>query len=227
VGSSRSARTPPFGTADHSTSSHSSTWAVAQCCKARTSPRQQPLDISDAYLRSSFRRGTGDMVARLLGPDIKFHHCNDQPEAPGCQRPRSPTTRTLPTRRTPTTMSSPRCWSLDDIDDSNGCLPVCRGSHNGPMPVRCFAGERFTGGVCHRRQKSSMPLWAAPKRCLMIDPPASRRNRCQHRFHPRNTPRPGLRRSPVHPPERHLLEFLHKTIPALFNRMFIGPTRPR
>ena len=61
-----------------------------------------PSDISDAYREVMLEARTVDMVADLIGPDVKFHHCkiNLKLSAP---RPRCPTIRTSPTRRIPTT----------------------------------------------------------------------------------------------------------------------------
>jgi len=63
-----------------------------------------PSDISDAYREVMLDGRTVDMVADLVGPDVKFHHCkiNLKLSAP---RPRSPITQTSPTRRIPTTTS--------------------------------------------------------------------------------------------------------------------------
>ena len=42
-----------------------------------------PSDISDAYLEVMRDAGTVDMVADLIGPNVKFHHCKINLKLPG------------------------------------------------------------------------------------------------------------------------------------------------
>jgi len=46
-----------------------------QCGKAGAAAHQQSSDISEAYREVMLDARTVDMVADLIGPDVKFHHC--------------------------------------------------------------------------------------------------------------------------------------------------------
>lgn len=54
-----------------------------------------PSDISDAYREVMLESRMVDMVADLIGPDVKFHHCKINLKLSG-RRPRSTTIRTSP-----------------------------------------------------------------------------------------------------------------------------------
>jgi hypothetical protein len=62
-----------------------------------------PSDISTAFGAVMRDAPVVDMVADLIGPDVKFHHCKINLKCPD-RTPRSAITRTSATRRTPTTI---------------------------------------------------------------------------------------------------------------------------
>ncbi|MBV9835848.1 MAG: phytanoyl-CoA dioxygenase family protein [Alphaproteobacteria bacterium] len=104
-----------------------------------------PSDISDAYLEVMRDAGTVDMVADLIGPDVKFHHCKINLKLPGA---RTQVDYHQDFAYTPHTNDDivTALLFLDDNDEKNGALTVVPGSHKGPM-LSLFQGERFTGAV--------------------------------------------------------------------------------
>ena len=104
-----------------------------------------PSDISDAYLAAMRDSRMTDMVADLIGPDVKFHHCKINLKLTGAK------TEVLYHQDfayTPHTNDDivTALLFLDDIDETNGALTVVPGSHKGEMHS-LFEGERFTGAV--------------------------------------------------------------------------------
>lgn len=104
-----------------------------------------PSDISPAYLEAMRDSRMADMVAELIGPDVKFHHCKINLKLTGAK------TEVLYHQDfayTPHTNDDiiTALLFLDDIDDTNGALTVVPGSHRGPMHS-LFDGDRFTGAV--------------------------------------------------------------------------------
>ena len=113
-----------------------------------------PSDISDAYRQIMLDARTVDMVADLIGPDVKFHHCKINLKLPGA---RTEVAYHQDFAYTPHTNSDivTALLFLDDIDESNGCLTVVPGSHKGPM-LSLFDGERFTGAVAADAEKQAL-----------------------------------------------------------------------
>src|SRR5262245_64140358 len=129
-----------------------------------------PSDISDAYRDVMLDARTVDMVADLIGPDVKFHHCKINLKLSGA---RTEVAYHQDFAYTPHTNSDivTALLFLDDIDESNGCLTVVPGSHKGPM-LSLFDGERFTGGVAADEEKTALArsvpcLGKAGSVCLM------------------------------------------------------------
>ncbi len=104
-----------------------------------------PSDISPAYLEVMREARVVDMVADLIGPDVKFHHCKINLKLTGA---RTEVLYHQDFAYTPHTNDDivTALLFLDDIDASNGALTVVPGSHRGPMHS-LFDGERFTGAV--------------------------------------------------------------------------------
>jgi len=129
-----------------------------------------PSDISDAYLEVMRDSRMTDMVADLIGPDVKFHHCKINLKLTGAK------TEVLYHQDfayTPHTNSDvvTALLFLDDIDATNGALTVVPGSHKGPMHS-LFDGERFTGAVAPETEAAllaqSIPCYGpAGAVCLM------------------------------------------------------------
>ena len=113
-----------------------------------------PSDISDAYREVMLDSRTVDMVADLVGPDVKFHHCKINLKLPGA---RTEVAYHQDFAYTPHTNDDivTALLFLDDIDAENGCLTVVPGSHKGPM-LSLFDGERFTGAVSADEEKAAL-----------------------------------------------------------------------
>lgn len=113
-----------------------------------------PSDISDAYREVMLDARTVDMVADLVGPDVKFHHCKINLKLPGA---RTEVAYHQDFAYTPHTNDDivTALLFLDDIDAENGCLTVVPGSHKGPM-LSLFDGERFTGAVSADEEKAAL-----------------------------------------------------------------------
>jgi len=104
-----------------------------------------PSDISAAYLDVMRQSRMTDMVADLIGPDVKFHHCKINLKLTGAK------TEVLYHQDfayTPHTNDDivTALLFLDDIDANNGALTVAPGSHKGPV-YSLFDGDTFTGAV--------------------------------------------------------------------------------
>lgn len=129
-----------------------------------------PSDISAAYLKAMRDSRMTDMVADLIGPDVKFHHCKINLKLTGAK------TEVLYHQDfayTPHTNDDivTALLFLDDIDETNGALTVVPGSHKGPM-LSLFDGDRFTGAVSPALEKEllaqSIPCYGpAGAVCLM------------------------------------------------------------
>jgi len=129
-----------------------------------------PSDISPAYLAVMRDSRMTDMVADLIGPDVKFHHCKINLKLTGAK------TEVLYHQDfayTPHTNDDvvTALLFLDDIDATNGALTVVPGSHKGPMHS-LFDGARFTGAVAPETERDllaqSIPCFGpAGAVCLM------------------------------------------------------------
>lgn len=129
-----------------------------------------PSDISKAYLDVMRSSRMTDMVADLIGPDVKFHHCKINLKLAGAK------TEVLYHQDfayTPHTNDDivTALLFLDDIDSTNGALTVVAGSHKGPI-YSLFSGDVFTGAVAPDVEKDllarSVPCYGpAGSVCLM------------------------------------------------------------
>ena len=103
-----------------------------------------PCDASDVYRDYLFEGPAADLVAQLVGPDVRFHHCKLNIKFPGMAAkvdwhqdlPFEPHTN----RDLVTTL-----LLLDDMNEENGCLRVVPGSHD--TWLSHYSGERFTGAT--------------------------------------------------------------------------------
>ena len=111
-----------------------------------------------------------DMVAALIGPDVKHHHCKINLKLPGSNtevRYHQDFAYTPHTNDDVVTA----LLMLDDMTCDNGCLMAVPGSHRGPVHS-LFDGERFTGFVAPAVERSlrasAVPvLGSAGSVCLM------------------------------------------------------------
>lgn len=129
-----------------------------------------PSDISEAYREVMLDARTVDMVAELIGPNVKFHHCKINLKLPGAKTEVSYHQDFAYTPHTNDDIVTALLF-LDDIDEGNGALTVVPGSHRGPV-LSLFDGDRFTGGVAANEEKKalahSVPCYGkAGSVCLM------------------------------------------------------------
>jgi len=104
-----------------------------------------PSEIDDVYMQVMRDSAMTDMVAALIGPDVKHHHCKINLKLPGTHtevRYHQDFAYTPHTNDDVVTA----LLMLDDMTSENGCLMVVPGSHRGPM-YSLFEGERFTGFI--------------------------------------------------------------------------------
>jgi ectoine hydroxylase-related dioxygenase (phytanoyl-CoA dioxygenase family) len=104
-----------------------------------------PPEISDTYLNVMRGAAVVSMVADLIGPNIKYHHCKINSKLPGNNTvvhwhqdfPYTPHTNDDIVTA---------LLMLDDVTEENGCLLVAPGTHRGPVNS-LFQDGVFTGTV--------------------------------------------------------------------------------
>ena len=129
-----------------------------------------PSEIDAAYMEAMRDSAMTDMVAALIGPDVKHHHCKINLKLPGSNtavRYHQDFAYTPHTNDAVVTA----LLMLDDMTADNGCLMAVPGSHRGPVHS-LFDGERFTGFVAPAVERSlrkrEVPvLGSAGSVCLM------------------------------------------------------------
>jgi phytanoyl-CoA hydroxylase len=104
-----------------------------------------PSDISAAFREVMRESAMVDMVADLIGPDVKFHHCKINLKLPGSHTEVGYHQDFAYTPHTNDDVVT-ALLMLDDMTLDNGCLQVVPGSHRGPVHS-LFEGERFTGFI--------------------------------------------------------------------------------
>ncbi len=102
-----------------------------------------PSDISDAYRDVMTDARTVDMIADLLGPDVKFHHCKINVKLP---HTKTEVAYHQDFAFTPHTNDDviTALLMLDDVTEENGCLMVVPGTHTGPIHT-LFEDGAFVG----------------------------------------------------------------------------------
>ena len=111
-----------------------------------------PSEIDDTYMEVMRDSAMTDMVAGLIGPDVKHHHCKINLKLPGTHtevRYHQDFAYTPHTNDDVVTA----LLLLDDMTPENGCLMVVPGSHRGPM-YSLFEGDRFTGFIASDEERS-------------------------------------------------------------------------
>ena len=111
-----------------------------------------PAEISDHFYRVMTDAPMVDMVACLIGPDVKYHHCNVNSKLPGSQ---------MVVRYhqdfpyTPHTNDDiiTALLMLDDVDKGNGCLMAVPGTHTGNIDS-LYENGVFTGKVNSNLEKT-------------------------------------------------------------------------
>ena len=104
-----------------------------------------PSDISESYFQVMSDSKMVDMVAELIGVNVKFHHCKINLKCPGAN-----TTVHYHQDFAFTPHSNDDVVTalllLDDVTEDNGCLMVVPGSHKGKM-YSLYDGKQFIGRV--------------------------------------------------------------------------------
>ena len=104
-----------------------------------------PSDISESYFQVMSDSKMVDMVAELIGVNVKFHHCKINLKCPGAN-----TTVHYHQDFAFTPHSNDDVVTalllLDDVTEHNGCLMVVPGSHKGKM-YSLYDGNQFIGRV--------------------------------------------------------------------------------
>ena len=104
-----------------------------------------PSDISKSYFQVMSDSKMVDMVADLIGINVKFHHCKINLKCPGAN-----TTVHYHQDFAFTPHSNDDVVTalllLDDVTENNGCLMVVPGSHKGEM-YSLYDGKQFIGRV--------------------------------------------------------------------------------
>ncbi len=102
-----------------------------------------PSDLYAPFQEAMERSRMTDMVADLIGPDVKFHHCKINQKLPGAATEVHYHQDFMFTPHTNDDIVT-ALLMLDDVDEENGCLKVVPGSHKGPLHS-LFEGDVFTG----------------------------------------------------------------------------------
>ena len=93
-----------------------------------------------------------DMVADLIGPDVKYHHCKVNLKLPGSHTVVGYHQDFAYTPHTNDDIVT-ALLMLDDVTEDNGCLKVVPGSHRGPL-YSLFDGATFTGFVDPKKERA-------------------------------------------------------------------------
>ncbi len=123
-------------------------------CAERPALRRvnNPSEISAHYNDVMRNSPMVDMVADLIGPNVKYHHCKINLKLTGSHtvvgyhQDFSYTPHTNDDIVTALLM-------LDDVTGENGCLMVVPGSHRGPL-YSLFDGATFTGFVDREEERA-------------------------------------------------------------------------
>lgn len=111
---------------------------------------QAPTEVSDAYYRAMADSRMTDMVADLIGPNVKLHHTKINSKQPGAE------TKVKWHQDFPFTPHSnadlvTALLMIDEVTEENGPLAVAPGSHKGPIHSLWHDGV-FTGAVAEETE---------------------------------------------------------------------------
>lgn len=147
---------------------------------------QSPTEVSDAYYEAMADSPVTDMVADLLGPDVKFHHSKINSKLPGSA------TEVKWHQDFPFTPHSNSdlvtvLMMVDPVTEQNGPLAVAPGTHKGPIYSLWHDGA-FTGAVdddveAEMKDKSQLCMGSAGSVCFM-------HTRVAHGSEPNNSDHP-------------------------------------
>jgi len=111
-----------------------------------------PCEVSEHFHAVMTDAPMVDMVADLIGPNVKYHHCKINTKLPGSQtvvRYHQDFSYTPHTNDDVITA----LLLLDDVDAGNGCLMVVPGTHRGSIDS-LFQDGAFTGMVAPDLEKA-------------------------------------------------------------------------
>jgi len=114
-----------------------------------------PSEVNPHYEDVMRNAAMSDMVADLIGDNVKYHHCKINLKLP---RSRTVVGYHQDFSYTPHTNDDivTALLMLDDVTEENGCLMVVPGSHRGPL-YSLFDGARFTGFL-HPEQERALKM---------------------------------------------------------------------
>ena len=129
-----------------------------------------PSDTSPVYRDVMQNAAMVDMVADLIGPDVKFHHCKINVKLPGSKTEVGYHQDFAYTPHTNDDIVT-ALLMLDDMTLENGCLTVVPGSHRGPLHS-LFENGTFVGYIdpetAARMRPAELPITGvAGSVCLM------------------------------------------------------------
>jgi phytanoyl-CoA hydroxylase len=104
-----------------------------------------PADLSEAYQDVLWRGPIVDIVADLIGPDVKFHHCKLNIKLPDMEtRVEWHQDHAFDPHTNDDMLTA--LLMLDDTNQDNGCLRVVPGSHRGEHYSH-YQDDRFAGNI--------------------------------------------------------------------------------
>jgi phytanoyl-CoA hydroxylase len=129
-----------------------------------------PSDIAPAFAEVAWNGAMVDMVADLIGPNVKFHHCKINLKLPGSDTEVGYHQDFAYTPHTNDDLITALLF-LDEVTMENGALMVVPGSHRGAI-YSLFEGERFAGyiepAIARRLKAHAVPaIGPAGSVCLM------------------------------------------------------------
>ena len=104
-----------------------------------------PSDIAPSFRDVMEKARVVDMVADLIGPDVKFHHCKINLKLPGSNTEVGYHQDFAYTPHTNDDLITALIF-IDEVTADNGALMVVPGSHKGPV-YSLFEDNRFTGSI--------------------------------------------------------------------------------
>jgi ectoine hydroxylase-related dioxygenase (phytanoyl-CoA dioxygenase family) len=129
-----------------------------------------PSDVAPSFRQVMEKAAVVDMVADLIGPDVKFHHCKINLKLPGTNTEVGYHQDFAYTPHTNDDLITALIF-IDEVTAENGALMVVPGSHQGPL-YSLFEDGRFTGSIeaktaANMKAKQVPAIGPAGSVCLM------------------------------------------------------------
>lgn len=104
-----------------------------------------PIEVSEAYYRATVDSPMTDLVAELIGPDVKLHHTKINSKLPGAgTEVKWHQDFTFTPHSNDDVITA--LLMIDEVTPDNGPLQVLPGSHRGPLHT-LWHGGAFTGAI--------------------------------------------------------------------------------